>query len=403
MHRLFARLVLASLLFSAQILVAQDAPRWVGTWASSPMGAPVNFGQPSPANTTYRNVVRISTGGATVRIELTNEFGTRPLIIGAAHIALSAGAGAIQPGSNHALTFNGQPSVTIPPGAPMFSDPIPMQVPALASLAVSVYLPDQSIGETTCHQQGMTTSWITEGNKTAAETVTGARTISSFCFLKAVDVSTSDAGAAAIVCLGDSITDGAHSTPNTNHRWPDILAARLQADPRTAHLSVLNEGIGGNRLLNDLAGVNALARFDRDVLAQSGVKYVILLEGINDIGHTALPRVPSDVITVPELILAYTQIVAHVHAHGLKIYGATVTPYDGARYYSPKGEEMRIAVNQWIRTSGVFDGVIDFDKATQDPAKPSALAADVDSGDHLHPGDDGYQKMGDSIDLSLFH
>ena len=372
MHRLFARFVQASLLlFSAPVLVAQQAPRWVGAWAASPMGAPVNFGQPSPANTTYRNVVRISAGGATVRVELTNEFGTRPLAIGAAHIAVSAGMGAIQPGSDHALTFNGQTSVIIPPGAPMFSDPIPMQVPALASLAVSVYLPDQSLGETTCHQEGMTTTWITEGNNTTAETATGARTISSFCFVKAVDVTTSDARAAAIVCLGDSITDGAHSTPNTNQRWPDILAARLQADSKTAHFSVLNEGIGGNRLLNDLAGVNALARLDRDVLAQSGVKYVILLEGINDIGHTALPRDPSDVITVPELILAYTQIVAHAHAHGLKIYGATLTPYDGARYSSPKGEEMREAVNQWIRTSGVFDGVIDFDKAVQDPANPT--------------------------------
>jgi lysophospholipase L1-like esterase len=404
MHRFFVRASFCFVFVATPLLFAQQpAIRWLGTWASSPMGSEVSFGQPSPANTTYRNVVRVSTGGAMVRVELTNEFGTRPLTIGAAHIALSAGAGAIQSGSDHALTFNGQPSVIIPPGAPMFSDPIPMQAPALASLVISIYLPDQSIGETTCHQEGMTTSWITEGNNTAAETVTAARTISSFCFVKAVDVATSDGGAAAIVCLGDSITDGAHSTPNANHRWPDILAARLQADPRTAHLSVLNEGIGGNRLLNDLAGVNALARLDRDVLAQSGVKYVILLEGINDIGHMALPRVPADVITVPELILAYTQIVARVHAHGLKIYGATLTPYDGARYSSPKGEEMREAVNQWIRTSGVFDGVIDFDKATQDPARQSAFAVDLDSGDHLHPGDAGYQKMGDSIDLSLFH
>ena len=189
MHRFFVRASLCFVFVATPLLFAQEpAIRWLGTWASSPMGSEVNFGQPSPANTTYRNVVRISTGGAMVRVELTNEFGTRPLNIGAAHIALSAGAGAIQPGSDHALTFNGQPSVIIPPGAPMFSDPIPMQVPALASLVVSVYLPDQSIGETTCHQEGMTTSWITEGNTTAAETVTGARTISSFCFAKAVEV-----------------------------------------------------------------------------------------------------------------------------------------------------------------------------------------------------------------------
>jgi lysophospholipase L1-like esterase len=402
MHRLFARLFLASLLFSAPALIAQQATRWLGTWAASPMSSPVGFGQPSPANTTYRNLIRISAGGSTLRVELTNEFGTRPLTIGAAHVALSAGAGAIQPGSDHALTFGSQPSVIIPPGAPMFSDPIPMQVPALASLVVSVYLPDQSIGETTCHQEGMTTTWITEGDNTAAETVTNARTISSFCLVKAIDVTTSDAHAAAIVCLGDSITDGAHSTPSTNRRWPDILAARLQADAKTADVSVLNEGIGGNRLLNDVAGPNALARFDRDVLAQSGVKYVILLEGINDIGHTAMPRIPADVVTVQQLILADTQIVEHAHAHGLKIYGATVTPYIGARYASPKGEEMRQALNQWIRTSGVFDGVIDFDKAVQDPANPAVFAAAYESGDHLHPDDAGYEKMAGSIDLSLF-
>ncbi len=402
MHRLFVRIVLVLGIFSVPALFAQEPARWVGTWSASPMGAAVNFGQPSPGNTTYRDIVHISAGGSTLRVELTNEFGTRPLAIGAAHIALSAGMGGIQPGTDHALTFNGQPSVIIPAGAPIFSDPVPLEVAPMANLAVSVYLPDQPIGETTCHQEGMTTTYITQGNNTAAETVTDARTIASWCFVKAVDVSTSDASAAAIICLGDSITDGAHSTPDMNRRWPDVLASRLQADPKLAHLSVLNEGIGGNRLLNDLAGPNALARFDRDVLAQSGAKYVILLEGINDIGHTAMPRVPADAITVQDLILAYTQLVTRAHAHGLKIYGATITPYVGAHYYAPKGEEMREAVNQWIRTSGVFDGVIDFDKAVADPAKANVIAPAYDSGDHLHPDDAGYQKMADSIDLSLF-
>jgi lysophospholipase L1-like esterase len=402
MHRPFVRTVLILGIFSVPALFAQEPARWVGTWSASPMGAPVNFGQPSPGNTTYRDIVHISAGGTTLRVELTNEFGTRPLTIGAAHIALSAGMGGIQPGSDHALTFNGQPSVTIPAGAPIFSDPVSLVVAPMANLAVSVYLPDQPIGETTCHQEGMTTTYITQGNNTSAETVTDARTIASWCFVKAIDVSTSDAGAAAIICLGDSITDGAHSTPDMNRRWPDVLAARLQANPKLAHFSVLNEGIGGNRLLNDLAGPNTLARFDRDVLAQSGAKYVILLEGINDIGHTAMPRVPADVITVQDLILAYTQLVTRAHAHGLKIYGATITPYVGAHYYAPKGEEMREAVNQWIRTSGVFDGVIDFDKAVADPAKANVIAPAYDSGDHLHPNDAGYQKMADSIDLSLF-
>lgn len=402
MHRLFVRTVVVLGIFSGPALFAQEPARWVGTWSASPMGAPVNFGQPSPGNTTYRDIVHVSAGGTTLRVELTNEFGTRPLTIGAAHIALSAGMGGIQPGSDHALTFNGQPSVIVPAGAPIFSDPVPLEVAAMANLAVSVYLPDQPIGETTCHQEGMTTTYITQGNNTSAEMVTDARTIASWCLVKAIDVRTSDAGAAAILCLGDSITDGAHSTPDMNRRWPDVLAARLQANPKLAHLSVLNEGIGGNRLLNDVAGPNALARFDRDVLAQSGAKYVILLEGINDIGHTAMPRVPADAITVQDLILAYTQLVTRAHAHGLKIYGATITPYAGAHYYAPKGEEMREAVNQWIRTSGIFDGVIDFDKAVADPAKANVMAPAYDSGDHLHPNDAGYQKMADSIDLSLF-
>ena len=402
MRRPFVPAALLLAVACTPALVAQNTPHWIGTWAASPMGAPVNYAQPSPANATDRNLVRISKGGSTVRLELTNEFGSRPLTIGAAHIALSAGAGTTQPATDHALTFNGQPSVIIPPGAPMFSDPIPMQLPALASLDVSVYLPDQSIGETTCHQEGMTTTWITEGDNTAAAAVTNARTISSFCFVKAIDVTTADANSAAIVCLGDSITDGAHSTPSTNRRWPDILATRLQADPKTAHLSILNEGIGGNRLLNDIAGPNALARFNRDVLGQSSAKYVILLEGINDIGHVAEPRSPADLITVQQMILAATQIVTEAHAHGLKIYGATLTPYVGARYASPKGEQMREAFNQWIRTSGVFDGVIDFDKAVQDPADPTTFAPAYDSGDHLHPNDTGYEKMADSIDLALF-
>ncbi|MFP5228462.1 MAG: SGNH/GDSL hydrolase family protein [Acidobacteriota bacterium] len=404
MYRSFVRAFFCLLLVAVPLASAQDASsRWVGTWAASPMGAPVNFGQPAPGNTTYRDIVRISAGGSALRVELTNEFGSRPLTIGAAHLALSSGMGSIQPGTDVALTFNGQASVIIPPGAPMVSDPIPMNVTPLSSLAISIYLPDQPIGETTCHQEGMTTTYITEGNNTAAPTVSDARTISSWCFVKAIDVSTKAANAAAIVCLGDSITDGAHSTPNMNRRWPDVLAQRLQADPKLAHLSVLNEGIGGNRLLNDIAGPNALARFDRDVLAQSGAKYVILLEGINDIGHTAEPRVSADIITVQDLILAYTQLAAEAHAHGLKIDAATITPYAGARYFRPKGEEMRAAVNQWIRTSGVFDGVIDFDKAVQDPANPTTFAAAYDSGDHLHPNDAGYEKMANSIDLSLFH
>jgi lysophospholipase L1-like esterase len=403
MFRSAALTVLSLFLVAVPALCAQDqALHWVGTWAASPMGERVNPGQPSPANSTYRNVVRVSAGGSSLRVQLTNEFGARPLTVGAAHIALSAAAGAIQPGSDHALTFNGQPSVIVPPGAPVFSDPIPIQVAPLSSLAVSVYLPTQTIDDTTCHQDARSTTLITVGDTTAAQTLTDPRPVYSWCFVKAIDVTTHAPNAAAIVCFGDSITDGALSTRDTNRRWPDVLAQRLQQNPTTAHLSVLNEGIGGNRLLHDGTGPNAIARLDRDVLAQSGVRYLIILEGINDIGHTAQPREPGDIITAQDAIFALTQLVTSAHAHHIKVLGATLTPYVGASYASPAGEQMRETVNQWIRTSGVFDGVIDFDQIARDPAKPTVYAADVDSGDHLHPGDAGYEKMGSAIDLSLF-
>jgi lysophospholipase L1-like esterase len=363
----------------------------------------VNPGQPGPANSTYRNVVHISAGGPSLRVILTNEFGTRPLIVAAAHVALSAGSGSIQAQTDHALSFNGRTSVTIPAGSLAVSDGVAMPVTALADLAVSVYLPQQAIGTMSCHDLGQSTNYVAEGDATAAAALTGARNIKSWCFVKGIEVSTQSEKAAAIVTLGDSITDGAVSTVDTNHRWPDVLAARLQADAKTAHLSVLNEGISGNRLLHDRAGPNALARFDRDVLSQSGVKYLIVLEGINDIGSIANPRDPSDLITSQDLIFALTQMVERAHAHGIKVFGATLTPYKGAGYFSDAGEKIRQDVNQWIRTAGVVDGVIDFDQATRDAANPAAFSLVADSGDHLHPADAGYKVMGDSIDLKLFH
>ena len=396
----------ACLGFSALMLSTSHAqapsPRWVGTWAAAPMGNSYNPGQPSPANSTYRNIVHISAGGATLRVQLTNEFGTRPLTIASSHIALSAGGGSIQPGSDHALTFSGQPSIIIPNGALAVSDPVSMPVSAFADLAISVYLPEQPIGDTTCHDLGVSTNYIAAGDASAQPALPGARTIKSWCFVKGVDVAASNDKAAAIVTLGDSITDGALSTEDANSRWPDILAQRLQADAKTAHLSVLNEGISGNRLLHDRAGPNALSRFDRDVLAQSGAKYLIILEGINDIGSIARPREPADVIATRDVEFAMAQMIARAHQHGIKVFGATLTPYKGAGYFSDAGEKIREDVNEWIRSSGAFDGVIDFDKATRDAANPSVFSSTADSGDHLHPGDAGYKTMGSAIDLSLF-
>lgn len=403
MKKLFVpSLLLLFLAAAAMVNAQQPASHWVGTWAASPMGQQVNPGQPAPGDSTYRDIVHISEGGPSIRVQLTNEFGPRPLTVGAAHVAVSAGNGAIQPGSDHALTFDGRPSVTIPAGAVVFSDPVPMRVAALSDLAVSVYLPEQYVGETTCHEDGQSTNFITEGNTTAAETLTGARPIYSWCFVKGIDASEPNSQAASIVTFGDSITDGWQSTRDANRRWPDILASRLQANPKTSHLAVLNEGIGGNRLLHDRTGPDALSRFDRDVLAQSGVKYLIILEGINDIGSVARPRTPGDEITAQDVIFALSQLITRAHTHGIKVIGATLTPYIGAGYASPQGEQIREAVNQWIRTSGAFDAVIDFDKITRDPAKPSMFLPAYDSGDHLHPNDAGYKAMGSAVDLSLF-
>ena len=401
-----ARLGVFSALCSLAALGQGPAANWVGTWAASPVGSEVNEGQAGPGNTTYRNIVRISLGGPAVRVQLTNEFGTESLTVGAAHIAVSAGGGAIQTGSDHALTFNGKPNVEIPAGAFVVSDPVTMQAAPLSDLAVSVYVPEQRISDTTCHTFADSTNYVLQGDATAAATSDNAASgkaspIYAWCFVKGIDVKT-DGKAAAIVAFGDSITDGAHATQDANRRWPDVLAAKLQADKKTADLGVLNEGIGGNRLLHDGYGPSALARFDRDVIAQSGVKYLIILEGINDIGRLKDPHEPGDKMTADDLIFGLTQLVTRAHTDGIKVFGATLTPYLPTGYSSPQGEQVRQAYNQWIRTSGIFDGVIDFDKITQDPEHPETFLPAYDSGDHLHPGDAGYKAMGDAVDLSLF-
>lgn len=383
---------------------ANPGPKWIGTWAAAPMGGDVNGGQPGPANATYRDIVHTSVGGTAYRIQLTNEFGTLPLKVGAVETGLSQGNSIdVMPGSDHVVTFHGKTRVTIPAGAMVYSDPIQAPLPAESNLAISVYLPEQAIRQTTCHHFADETNYVISGNATAQQNPQGAWKIYSWCFVKGVDVlPRSRQNAGAIVTLGDSITDGAHSTRGANRRWPDVLARRLQADPATANLGVLNEGIGSNCVLNRCTGQNAMRRFDRDVLAQSGVRYLIIFESINDIGATAHPRSASYDITAQNLIYAMKQMVERAHEHGIKVFGATITPYQGAGYYSEHGEQIREAVNHWIRTGGVFDGVIDFDKVTRDPSNPKTFAPSVGSTDHLHPGDAGYKMMGDSIDLNLF-
>lgn len=372
-------------------------PHWVGTWAASPQRVvPYTF-----ANWTVRQVVRISLGGDTLRVRFSNEYGSAPLVIGAVRIALSAGGGAVVAGSSRAVTFGGAPSVTVPSYAPVLSDPVILHAPGRSDLAISMWLPDSTTAATG-HSLAVATTYVsTSGDHTDDATLPTDTTFTHWYFLTGVSVA-APADAGAIVTVGNSITDGYGSTVDADARWPDVLAARLQADPGTSHLAVLNEGISGNRLLHDVAGPNALSRFDRDILAQPGVRYVVVLEGINDIGFQNIPAYAADSVSADEIIGAHHQLIVRAHEAGVRVYGATLTPFEGAGYATPEGEVKRQAVNQWIRTSGEYDGVVDFDKATQDPAHTGQFLAAYDSGDHLHPGDAGYKAMGEAVDLALF-
>ena len=375
--------------------------KWVGTWAASPMATDGGWSVKLFANTTLREIVHISNGGAQVRVRFTNAYGADPLTLSDAHVAVSAGDGAIQPGTDHAITFGGAASVHIPPGAEMYSDPVDITVAPLSDLAISFFVPTQIMGAETYHSFADQDNFMVDGELTGAASLTAPTKVDSWYFLDGVDVPARD-DSRAIIALGDSITDGAHSTANANRRWPDVLAAKLKQEHGLENVAVLNQGIGGNRVLNDVYGPSALARLDRDVLAQNGAKYVIVLEGINDIGRFPRPAGPEDAFTPEQMELAYTELVEAAHEHGMKAYGATLTPYGGCFYFSDKGEQVREAVNQWIRTSGVFDGVIDFDQITRDPQNPNRFNPAYDSGDHLHPSDAGYKAMADGIDLKLF-
>ncbi|MFP5227160.1 MAG: SGNH/GDSL hydrolase family protein [Acidobacteriota bacterium] len=403
----FALVALAALAGCCLTLNAQPTPspapaKWVGTWATSPFGGDPWHKIPTLVDSTLREVVHTSIAGKALRVHFTNEFGTEPLQIEAANVALSAGESAIQAGSVHALTFGGKASINIPPGAEAVSDPVTMATPAFADLAISFFLPLQQISDVSVHSSANQTNYIQAGsNVVSAPSLTDAKTMTSWYFVKGVDVEPTAAHAGAVVAFGDSITDGAHATDNANHRWPDYLAVRLHNNPATADLAVLNEGIGGNCVLIHCVGPNALARFDRDVLSLAGVRSIIVLESINDIGALHNPNNPDYQLTAEDLEQGLSQLVARAHEHGIKVIGATLTPYRGAGYFTERGEQIREAVNQWILTSGVFDGSVDFDKATRDAANPQVFAAQYDSGDHLHPKDAGYDAMANAIDLSL--
>jgi lysophospholipase L1-like esterase len=353
---------------------------------------------------TLRQMVHTTLGGDRLRVVFSNAFGTAPIAVGAAGIAVRDKESMIAAGSAKPLMFAGQASTTIPAGASMISDPVSLAVPAMGDLAIDVFLPADTgtwPSPLTIHNGALETNYVSAaGNHVGEPAFSTSTTVPSWFLLARVEAMV-PANAAAIVTLGDSITDGTRSTPGTNSRWPDVLARRLQANAGTRHLSVLNAGIAGNRVLseaNAAFGINVLARFDRDVLGQPGVRYVVVLEGINDIGMAGKSAQP----TAAELIAGHQQMIERAHVRGLKIIGATLTPFEGAAYYTPEGETKRQAVNTWIRTSKAYDGVIDFDAVIRDPTQPTKFLPAFNSGDNLHPNDSGYKAMGDAVDLGLF-
>jgi len=379
---------------------------WISSWTASPMG-PRGVMPASFSNRTIRQIVHLSIGGNKVRVRLSNEFGAKPVLIGAASVAMAGGTSEVVPASLRPLTFGGSKSVIIPPGAPVVSDPVEFNVAPLSDVAVSLYLPAATeLG--TVHATGLQTAYVsTTGDFTASSEFPVVDRFVNRFFLTGVMVEPSSP-VRAIVTFGDSITDGTASTVNANARWPDVLARRLKEAGVTA--AVLNQGIAGNRVLSDGAGVSALARFERDVLSQPGVSHVVIFVGINDFGFPGTAIEPNGIVrTADEIIAGYKQLIERARLRSIKVIGSPLTPFENALsggpnqgYFTPEKEAKRLAVNNWIRTSGAFDGLIDFDRVVADPAHPSAIAAAYDSGDHLHPNDAGYKAMGESVDLKLF-
>jgi len=415
-------LAFATVLPSATATENKATQDWIATWItanqdhSNPQMAVVSNAYHDLTefnNQTIREIIHTAIGGSAIRIRLDNTFGTRPVTFDAVYVGKPNQGALLLSGSNHAVTFGGAKTVTIPEGSEALSDEIPLAVDAQQNLAVSLYT-SKATGPATVHRSAFQTNYVSAAGNFAAEESAQpfSKTTGSWFFLKEVDVLASKEVAGAIVALGDSITDGSSSRNDAYDRWTDVLARRLNANHRPQTFSVLNAGIGGNRVLSSSPcfGENALARLDRDVFAPSGLRAVILFEGTNDIGQ---PDTPVDAkfaaclakthISADDLIAGYRQIISQAHARHLKIYGATILPFQGFKGWTERGEVVRRVANRWILESHVFDGVIDFSSALADPTNSARLAAQYDSGDHLHPSSAGHEAMARAIEIKIFY
>ncbi|NDV89132.1 SGNH/GDSL hydrolase family protein [Aurantimonas aggregata] len=393
-------------IFSGLSPAMAEERSWIGTWMASPQpiwGSDFAFPTKIPASVkdqTIRQVVRISLGGSRIRLVFSNAYGDRPMRIGGASVGLAGESGAAEPGTIRRITFGGKDDIVVPPGAPAVSDPLELTVDAHGKLAVSIYLPDDT-PLTTFHWDGRQTAWFGEGDLTQAEDFPETAITDARVFLNEVLVDTPNEG--AVVVVGDSITDGNGTTIDADTRWPDLLAKRLAPH----QIAVLNGGISGGRLLQDKMGVNVAARLRRDVFSQPNLKAVIVLIGINDISWPGTGFAPNQVRpTADAMIAGYQQLIALADANNVRLIGATLPPFEGAlngtplgNYYDPEKDALRHEINRWIRERGAFDAIVDFDAVLRDPGHPARINPAFDSGDHLHPGDEGNRAMADAIDL----
>ena len=402
-------LLLAAILFALPVAFGEDQTHWVGSWsASQQLVEPQNsIPLADIRDATLRQIVHLSIGGTAIRLRLSNRFGATPLHFTSVHVSrpVSPASSKIAPESDTPARFSGASDVIIPPGAEYLSDPVEFQVAPLSDVAITLHT-DTPPADETGHPGSRATSYLVHGDFASALELANPKNTEHWYYIAGIDVlAPTDAG--AIVVLGDSITDGHGVTTNGNDRWTDVLARRLEQNTETNRIAVLNQGIGGNHLLTDGLGPNALARLDHDVIAQPGVRYLIVLEGVNDLGLLSREgdMAPAEhQVLVRRMIAAYKQIIARAHTHNIKVIGGTLTPFNGSEYYHPaaSNEVDRQAVNEWIRTPGHFDCAIDFDKAVRDPQHPDRFLPQFDGGDHLHPSVAGYAAMGEVIPLSPF-